>query len=152
MPDTNLTESRSNPVSIRLASSDQRCLCCLVIGIFAFSLLELASQENHSRQAGEPVRFQLDLNSAGVEELVLLPGIGEVRAASIVRYRSEFGPFQTVDELRRIKGIGPKTLSGLKEMVYVHPLANETPRQTAEIIRYTNQQERKIAALADRLE
>ncbi|HUG20602.1 MAG TPA: helix-hairpin-helix domain-containing protein [Planctomycetaceae bacterium] len=101
---------------------------------------------------GEPVRFQLDLNSACVEELVLLPGIGEVRAASIVRYRAEVGPFQTVDELRRIKGIGPKTLSGLTEMVYVHPLASETPRQTAESIRYTNKHELKIAAISAGLE
>ena len=52
----------------------------------------------------------MDLNQAGEEDLVLLPGIGPERARQIIELRQEEGPFLTVDDLTRIRGIGPKTV------------------------------------------
>ena len=49
----------------------------------------------------------------------LLPGIGEKRAQDIVAYREEHGPFETVDELDNVSGIGPGILEGLREYVSV---------------------------------
>lgn len=152
MPDANLTKSRSSRLSVRLKASDHRCLCCLVMGIFGISLLQLDGLGSTSSSVSEPVRFRLDLNSARVEEFVLLPGIGEVRANAIVRYRQEFGPFATVDELIQIKGIGPKTLSGLREMVFVHPSAREMSDPAVVTVGLTNGHVRKIAAVSERLE
>jgi competence protein ComEA len=152
MLDANPAKSRSPRLSLQLKGSDHRCLCCLVLGIFGFSLLQLGSLENTSNSVSEPVRFQLDLNSASVEEFVLLPGIGEVRANAIVRYRQEYGPFATVDELQRIKGIGPKTLSGLRELVFVHLSARELSNPAVVTTRLTNGHERKIASVPDGLE
>ncbi|MBQ7566823.1 MAG: helix-hairpin-helix domain-containing protein [Oscillospiraceae bacterium] len=48
----------------------------------------------------------IDLNTATAEELSQLPGIGEKIASDIVRYREENGPFQSVWEIRNVKGIG----------------------------------------------
>ena len=47
-----------------------------------------------------------DLNKADKMVLEELPGIGPVLAARIIAYRSENGPFRSVDELKNVKGIG----------------------------------------------
>lgn len=52
----------------------------------------------------------VDLNSASVEELMLLPGIGEVLAERIVAYRREHGPFTSVEGLLAVPGIGEGTV------------------------------------------
>ena len=61
----------------------------------------------------------IDVNTADVYDLQRLPGIGEKRAQSILEYREEHGPFQTVDELDNVSGIGPGILEELREYVTV---------------------------------
>jgi competence protein ComEA len=60
----------------------------------------------------------IDLNTATAEELDKLPGIGPVLAARIVAERDR-RPFMKVDDLRRVSGIGPKKLEGLRPLVTV---------------------------------
>ncbi len=52
----------------------------------------------------------VDLNRAGVADLAAVPGIGAGLAADVVREREDGGPFRTVDDLRRVRGIGPVRL------------------------------------------
>lgn len=59
----------------------------------------------------------VDVNTAGLEELMSLPGIGEVRAQAILDYRAEHGPFRYPEELIRVKGIGEGILSGILEQI-----------------------------------
>lgn len=61
----------------------------------------------------------LDLNTAAAEELESLPGIGEELARRIVEYREEHGPFETVEELMEVSGIGQGKLAGLEGRVTV---------------------------------
>ncbi len=56
----------------------------------------------------------IDLNHSIAEELVRLPGIGPVRAESIIRWRTENGPFEKVEDLVRVPGIGPATLERIR--------------------------------------
>lgn len=61
----------------------------------------------------------VNVNTAGLEELMTLPGIGEVTAGSILSYREEYGPFGNVDELTRVKGIGEAKLEKIRPYVCV---------------------------------
>lgn len=66
-------------------------------------------------EAQEPVAGRLvDVNVASVEELALLPGIGPRIAGRIASDRAERGPFASVDELRRVKGIGAATIDRVR--------------------------------------
>lgn len=53
---------------------------------------------------------KVDMNSADVEELMSLRGVGEVRAKAIVTYRQTKGPFQSLDDLKNVPGIGDKII------------------------------------------
>ena len=56
----------------------------------------------------------VNINTAGKGELVKLPSIGPVTAERIMRYRTDFGRFNTIEEVKNVKGIGSKTLEKLK--------------------------------------
>lgn len=59
----------------------------------------------------------VDLNTAGLEELTLLSGIGPSTAQAILDYRAQHGPFTTLDQLTDVPGIGPATLEQLRPNV-----------------------------------
>lgn len=59
----------------------------------------------------------LNINTATVEQLVELPRIGSVRAQAIVNHRATHGPFNSVDELDDVPGIGPSTLNAIRDLV-----------------------------------
>lgn len=61
----------------------------------------------------------VDLNTATVEELDGLPGVGPVTAAAIVAWRQAHGKFTTVDQLAEVDGIGPARLDKLRALVRV---------------------------------
>ena len=78
---------------------------------------EPAKQTETKKSSGsteKKVTFPVNINTASKKELDALPGIGEVLAQRIIDYRSANGPFSTVDELTKVKGIGEKTLEKLK--------------------------------------
>jgi competence protein ComEA len=64
-----------------------------------------------------PLGKKINLNTATLEELDSLPGIGPVLAKRIIDYRQTFGPFQSVDDLLHVKGIGPSVLSNIRDLV-----------------------------------
>ena len=70
-------------------------------------------QEAFGTSEGEPI----DPNTASVDEIMLLPGVGEVLAERIVEGR----PYRTVDDLRRVPGIGEKVFARLKDSLQIVP-------------------------------
>ena len=62
---------------------------------------------------------QLDLNAATAAELDTLPGVGPVTADRILKWRSDHGRFQRVEELQEVEGIGPKTYAQIAPLVRV---------------------------------
>jgi competence protein ComEA len=70
-----------------------------------------------SSPAGSSPSAPLDLNSATLEQLEALPGIGPVTAQKILDYRQQHGAFHSVSELEGVSGIGPSHMAQLKGLV-----------------------------------
>ncbi|PLV59803.1 ComEA family DNA-binding protein [Thermotoga sp. KOL6] len=65
------------------------------------------------------IPFPIDLNSASIEELTSIPGIGPVKAQRIVEYRETHGGFSSVKDLINVSGIGEKTLDKISKYITV---------------------------------
>ena len=61
----------------------------------------------------------LNINTATAKELEVLPGVGPKIAERIVKYRKDNGPFSSVDDLTKVKGIGPKKLEKMRPFLKV---------------------------------
>ncbi|MFM7072580.1 MAG: helix-hairpin-helix domain-containing protein [Planctomycetota bacterium] len=70
--------------------------------------------------------YRVEVNSAPWQEWTLLPGIGETTAKRIVEYRDQAGGFGRIDDLRRVRGIGPKTLERLRPYLLLEPPSRAT--------------------------
>lgn len=62
---------------------------------------------------------KINLNTATLDQLESLPGIGEVIGQRILDYRQQHGPFHSVDDLLNVSGIGPSHLADVKDLVAV---------------------------------
>jgi competence protein ComEA len=74
------------------------------------------------RAAPQTARFQVDINQAEWPELASVPGVGPTLAHRIVDCRRAGGPFVDHDDLRRrVRGIGPRTLEGMRPYLLPMP-------------------------------
>lgn len=108
-------------------------LLLALTGVFLCGLLTLYVRDR-SRMAGTPVETDrtvsqedfmpdvspLDLNTATEEELDTLPGIGEELARRIVEYRETSGPFESVEEIMEVSGIGEAKFADLEGRITVN--------------------------------
>ena len=62
---------------------------------------------------------RININTASVDELVQLKGIGPAYAGRIVAYREAKGDFKQVEDITKVEGIGPKTLSANRDQITV---------------------------------
>lgn len=62
---------------------------------------------------------KININSDNIFELCKIPGIGEAKANAIIEYRKENGDFYSIEELKRVSGIGEKNYEKIKEYICV---------------------------------
>jgi len=62
---------------------------------------------------------KINLNTATLEELTKLKRIGPAYAQRIIDYREKYGPFEKIEDLMKVKGIGQKTFDANKDMITV---------------------------------
>ena len=109
----------------------------LLLGLTALFLCGLLALFFHDRRAAQSAAVAVEteraasqeevlkdlvsvnLNTASVEELADLPGIGAELARRVVEYREEHGPFAAIEEIMEVSGIGEGKFEGLKERVTV---------------------------------
>ena len=69
--------------------------------------------------SAETLLDKIDINTASQEELLTLSGIGDGRAADIIKYREENGNFSRIEDIMQVSGIGEKTFEEIKEWITV---------------------------------
>jgi competence protein ComEA len=79
--------------------------------------VEAGQAEDGGGEATAPAAGPVHLNTATIEQLDALPGIGPVTAQKIIDYREQHGAFSSIDDLDAIPGIGPARLEQLREQV-----------------------------------
>jgi len=72
-----------------------------------------------------PAATPVNLNTATVEQLDGLPGIGRAMATRILEYRQKAGGFKKIEELMNVRGIGEKNFLKLKPLVTVGPVKTQ---------------------------
>ncbi|MHC5034925.1 MAG: ComEA family DNA-binding protein [Planctomycetota bacterium] len=70
-----------------------------------------------------PPPARLDVNTASDFELAMLPGIGKKMAQAIVEYRREHGPFASLEDLTRVRGIGRRKVEAIRPHAMCAPPA-----------------------------
>ena len=67
----------------------------------------------------ESILTKIDINTASINELILLPGIGTKTAEKIVEHRKKYGKFNSPKDLLKIHGIGEKKFEKIKEFLII---------------------------------
>ena len=88
-----------------------------VIGAFLILILAGLGAAPSSLAAERSPIAKININTAGVDELTELPGIGEAYARRIVEYREKYGPFKKVEDLLNVRGIGDRTFEKIRQRV-----------------------------------
>lgn len=96
---------------------------------------EVTSDALLPRQAASPTvqpsfvpEVLVDLNTATLADLTGLPGVGETRAQAILDYRAEHGPFEHIEDVMRVKGVGEGIFQQMEAYVTVTvPEGGQTP-------------------------
>lgn len=106
---------RSSTVLFRLLVAV--CAVCFFVTL-PTTVMAKQKEQVQKTEKGKEVSI-VDINEADVATLTNLPGVGQKTAEGIVSYRNEHGPFQSIDDLKNVKGIGDKKMEKLKSLVTV---------------------------------
>jgi competence protein ComEA len=116
-----------------MGRADQYVVGFFVIASFALMAVHWAQLSGWGlqpieieRQRALPLDYRIDINTATWVEWIQLPGIGEVLARRIVDDRDTNGTFKDVDDLQRVKGIGPKTVEKLRRWMTAGQTASDS--------------------------
>lgn len=93
----------TDKATVTLSAYDQECAIA-------------ASTENNTKVSSDG---KININTATMKDLMLLPGIGETYAQRIIEYRLKNGPFMRTEDLLNVKGIGEKRLESINALITV---------------------------------
>ena len=102
-------------------------LVLAICGTFLISNPTISAQQPPDAAQGVAAKATINLNTATVDQLETLPGIGRKTAERIIEYRTKSGGFKRVEDLMNVKGIGEKSFLKLKPLVVVPPKSDKAP-------------------------
>lgn len=104
---------------------------CILLGVFLgrnlgndYISFDNISQTVNGTTSHETNDGKTDINTATSQQLQMLPGIGETLAQRIIDYRTEAGPFEAVEDLMNVNGIGSSKLEQIRPYIKVIPVTN----------------------------
>lgn len=109
-----LTKADKRTLAVCMAAG-AAMLLCFVVRSTAMTVPDKLPWEPPALE--QTAEGKVNVNTAGLEELMTLPGIGEARARDILDDREQNGPFRYPEELTRVEGIGEGILAGLLDQI-----------------------------------
>lgn len=110
---------------VTMRETKQIFVMMVALGFFLIPVVALAQQHAiNPAEVGEKAskviaEQKININTATVEQFQNLPGIGSSIAQEIINYRHEHGPFQKVEDIMQVKGIGEKKFEKIKDLITV---------------------------------
>ena len=99
---------------------EKECSCPDTINDACMKKADIAeSKETKSSKDTASPDNKVSINTASLEELQTIPGIGESKAKAIIEYREKNGNFKDIEEIKNISGIGESTFEKLKEYITI---------------------------------
>ena len=77
------------------------------------------SRNNPQRRPHQHEVELLDINEANEDQFAVLPGIGRKLAKDIIQYRAQHGPYQHVDDIMKVQGVGPQKMNKIRQKLTV---------------------------------
>lgn len=114
----------------RLLRRDQTLLYLLCLGFLGVVALRYTCGAWTARRAvrrlepADGIGYRVDINRAGVAELSLLPKIGPKLAARIVAHREANGPFQSTDDLAKVRGVSRRMVAAMHDLITLGPASS----------------------------
>ncbi len=93
------------------------CLAMILSLLFAVPWMSVAYAASAQASTAQTVTAMVNVNAASAKELQTLPGIGKVTAQRIIDYRTAKGPFETMKDLLKVKGLGQSTLRKISDRI-----------------------------------
>ncbi|MEJ8547481.1 helix-hairpin-helix domain-containing protein [Brevibacillus borstelensis] len=117
----NLAESLTDGSAILIPSKGTASACAEqdIASAVTSSIPSPASAPASGGKAPSAAVKGVNINTASLEELMTLPGVGESRAKAIMEYRAKKGGFRSPDELKQISGIGAKIYERMKDQIRI---------------------------------
>ena len=113
-----MRETMFTPYERRFLALAAAATACIIALALWYAVPPASVQE---APAAQPLReaFLVDLNTAGVDALTTLPGLGEKKARAILEYRLAYGRFQSLDDVAQVPGITQDMIGEWQSLAYV---------------------------------
>jgi competence protein ComEA len=93
------------------------CLLIVLSLLFVASWVPVANAANSQVATAQAITAMVNVNAASAKELQTLPGIGRVTAQRIIDYRTAKGPFASLEDLLKVKGLGESTVQKISDRI-----------------------------------
>lgn len=113
------TDAEGTAVNFAQILEDQMVIYVPKIGEEIESQSIVIAGASKSSEAADASDDTIDINKADQTQLMSLNGIGQVKAENIINYRAEHGLFQTIEDLKKVSGIGEVTFNNLKDKIVI---------------------------------
>ena len=120
-----MKETMSAPCQRRFLALAAAAAACIVGLALWHAVPPAPAQDVPARTPEHPApealreSFRVDLNTAGVDAMTTLPGLGEKKARAILEYRLTHGPFRSLGEVAQVPGVTQDMIDGWQGLVYL---------------------------------